>query len=217
MTCLRGKRGRKPFDMMLRHALWEWFVDIRGAVLTTISPEFMLRQARAMACTILQEMAEQGRFIVMPVIDAAWLRRFMDTYRIVLRQPDRRYKVSQKLGDERCVAEWSNVFKIRRLSEIYLKHVMSQSMMQVDEKPIHMNESGSKLVKTLHLQGAPFIALRTNHSATRSRLTIMTSAFSSKAVAEDEFRPPLAVCIRGASGERRAGLKLPEYMKFSVD
>ena len=71
MTCLRGKRGRKPFAMMLRHALWEWFVDIRGAVLTSISPEYMLRQARAMACTILQEMADEGRFIAMPIIDAA--------------------------------------------------------------------------------------------------------------------------------------------------
>ena len=159
-------------------------------------------------------MADEGRFIAMPIIDAAWLRRFLDTNRIVLRQPNRSYKVSQKFGDERCVAEWKNVFKIRRLSEIYLEHDMSQSMMQVDEKPIHMNESGSKLVKTLHLQGAPFIALRTNHSATRPRFTIMTSAFSSKAAAEDEFRPPLAVCIKAASGERRAGLTLPEYMIF---
>ena len=174
MTCSRGKKGQRPFAMVLRENLWDWFVDIRSAVLTSISPQFILRQARAMAGSLLQEMALKGYFIRLPVIDTRWMRRFLKHYRISLRQPNRRYKVSRALGDARCVAEWTNVFKIRRLAEIYLKNDLSTKMVQVDEKPIHVNESGSKAVKTLEHEGAPFVALRTNHSASRDRLTLVT-------------------------------------------
>ena len=103
-------KGKRPFAMVLRKALYDWFLDIRGAVLTTISPQFMLRQARAMAETLLKEMANIGRFIQLPILDSRWLRRFLEEYRIVLRQPNRRYKVSRQLGDERCIAEWTNAF-----------------------------------------------------------------------------------------------------------
>ena len=78
---------------MLREALYEWFVDIKGSVLTCISPHFMLRQARHLAGKCLQQMARKCKFIKMPIIDARWLRRFLSHYRIVLRQPNRRYKV----------------------------------------------------------------------------------------------------------------------------
>lgn len=76
---------------------------------------------------------------------------------------------------------------------------MADKMMQIDEKPIHVNESGSKMVKTLEHQGAPSVALRTNHSASRERLTLMTSAFSSITLATAERCPPIAVCIKAES------------------
>ena len=69
--------------------------------------------------------------------------------------------------------------KILRHAEQILDNDLSTKMLQVDEKPIHMNESGSKAVKTLEFEGAPSVALRTNRSASRERVTIMTSAVSS--------------------------------------
>ena len=74
-------------------------------------------------------------------------------------------------------------------------------MMQVDEKPIHMHESGSMVVETLEHQGAPSVVLRTNHSATRERITLMTFAFSSEGMAGDDRRPPIAVCIKAESDD----------------
>ena len=177
MSSLRGRKGAHHHAMVLREALYEWFLDKKNSVLTSISPHYMLRQARHMATICLQEMAKNGTFIKMPIIDARWLRRWLDHYRIVLRQPNRRYKVSREVGDARCVAEWTNVFKARRLAWHFLDNDLSRKMMQVDEKPVHMNESGSKAVKTLEFEGAPSVALRTNHSASRERITIMTSAF----------------------------------------
>ena len=162
-------------------------------------------------------MAKRGDIIKLPIIDARWLRRFLQHYRIVLRQPNRRYKVSRALGDARCVAEWTNVIKIRRLAEIDLKDDLSTRMMQVDEKPIHMNESGSKAVKTLEFEGAPSVALRTNHSASRERVTIMTCAVSSTVLAMAARKPPIAACIKAESAARAKAVILPAYTNFSLD
>ena len=210
LTCERGKKGKHAFLWVLRSSLWEWFVDIRAAVLTRIWPHFMLLQARHMAGTLLKEMAAVGQFVKVPHIDARWLRHFLAEYRIVLRQPNRRYKVSRKIGDERCLAELVNCFKVRCLAEHYLGNDLSTKMMQVDEKPIHVNESGSKAVKTLEHQGAPAVSLRTNHSATRERFTMMTSAFSSIGKAMADRRPPLAVCIKAQGTDLGKKVTLPE-------
>ena len=217
MSSLRGRKGARHHAMILREALYEWFIDIKSACLTSISPHFMLRQARHMATICLQEMAKNGRFVTMPIIDARWLRRWLDHYRIVLRQPNRRYKVSRAVGDARCVAEWTNVFKVRRLAWHFLGNDLSRKMMQVDEKPVHMNESGSKAVKTLEFEGAPSVALRTNHSASRERVTIMTSAFSCWKLALATRKPPIAACIKAKSKARASAVNLPAYTNMSLD
>ena len=217
MCSLRGKKGAHHAAMILREALYEWFIDIKAAVLTSISPHFMLRQARHMATICLQQMCKNGHFVKMPIVDARWLRRFLTHYRIVLRQPNRRYKCSREVGDARCVAEWENVFRVRRLAEHFLDNDLSRKMMQADEKPVHMNESGSKAVKTLEFEGAPSVALRTNHSASRERVTIMTSAFSCWRMASASRKPPIAACIKARSPAIAAGIRLPKYTNFSLD
>ena len=45
----------------------------------------------------------------------------------------------------------------------------------------------------------------------------MTSAFSCEAMADDERCPPIAVCIKAESGDKRAGLTLPEDTNSPVD
>ena len=162
-------------------------------------------------------MARKCKFIKMPIIDARWLRRFLSHYRIVLRQPNRRYKVSRAVGDARCVIEWTNVFKVRQLAQHFLGDDLASRMMQEDEKPIHMNESGSKAVKTLEFEGAPSVPIRTNHSASRERVTIMTSAFSSWALAAASRKPPIAVCIKAESAAIVSKVRLPKYTNMSLD
>ena len=90
-------------------------------------------------------------------------------------------------------------------------------MVQVDEKPIHVNESASKAVKTLEHEGAPFVALPTNHSASRDRLTLMTCGVSSEMLAGDSRCPPIAACIKATSLDRADAIRLPEHTNFSID
>ena len=90
-------------------------------------------------------------------------------------------------------------------------------MMQADEKPIHMNESGSKAVKTSEFEEVPSVALRTNHSASRERVTIMTCALSSEVLAMAARKPPIAACIKAESAARAKAVELPAYTNFSLD
>ena len=47
----------------------------------------------------------------------------------------------------------------------------------VAEKPTHLNEFGREAVKTLEFKGAPSVSLRTNHSASKDRVTPSTWYF----------------------------------------
>ena len=93
-------------------------------------------------------------------------------------QPTRRYKVSFDVMVERLKFMWMNNFRVRYMAERYLGKDLSERIFGIDEKPIHFNESGSKEVKTLHHEGAPYCALRTNHSASRDRMSLMTMVTS---------------------------------------
>ena len=113
LTCFRGARGPVTKCPALGMALWEWFVDIRSSVLTTMTPKYLLLKATAMADTIVAEMAKKGEFIDMPLIDMRWTRRWRAEHGVVLLQPNRRYKVSWAMAAERCKFMWKNNFRVR--------------------------------------------------------------------------------------------------------
>ena len=68
------------------------------------------------------------------------------------------------------------------MAQLYLGNDLRHRIFGVDEKPIHFNESGSEAAKTLHFEGAPHCALRTNHSVSRDRLSLMTMVSSWRAL-----------------------------------
>lgn len=58
LKCTRGTRGRKHQCPALREALWDWFVDVRASIRTSISPKFLLQQAKrlvSMSVVLLRE------------------------------------------------------------------------------------------------------------------------------------------------------------------
>ena len=216
VKAVRGKRGRKFKCPALRTALWDWFVDTRASIATAISPKFMLFQAKHLATLCLKAMAERNEWQDIGVIDAQWLYRFRMDMHIVLRKPNRRYKVSWPTACERCVADWKNVFKVRRLAEIFLGKDLSDAIFGVDEKPLHFNETASKEVATLTHAGAPFVKLRTNHSASRERLTLMTMVTSWRQFARSKRRPPIELMFKSKSAKVLAEMELPKNLNISL-
>ena len=113
------------------------------------------RQAKQIADTIVHEQRKTGVLQPMPVLDRHWFLRFKRDKGIVFRRPNLRFKCSQSVLLARLRAMWCNLVRVRRLAELLLGTSLGDSIYGVDEKPIHFNESGPKVCRTLELAGAP--------------------------------------------------------------
>ena len=215
---LLRKRHRQgpPYKCgLIREMLWDWFVDIRRSLATTISPKFLLMKAREIAGTLLREQRELGAFEPMPCLDKHWLLRFKRDKGIVFRKPNCRYKCSKAMLLKRLRAMWLNLFRVRRVAERFLKKDLSTAIYGIDEKPIHFNESGSKAVRTLEIAGAPAVRLKQNHAATRERVSVMTMVTSSRLDAS-AARLPVELVFKAKSYKRTQKLVLPGDVRMSV-
>jgi len=199
---------------LIREFLWDWFVDIRRSVATTISPKFMLFKAREIAGMIVNEQRKIGAFEPLPVLDRHWLQRFKRDKGIVFRKPNLRYKCSKVVLLRRLRAMWLNVFRVRRLAEHFLKTDLSEVFYGIDEKPLHFNESGSKAVRTLEIVGAPAVRLKENHAATRERVSLMTTVTSSPTDASAGSLP-IELLFKARSNRRIQFLKSPTDLSLS--
>jgi hypothetical protein len=84
-----------------------------------------------------------------------------------------------------------------------------------DQKPWYFNQSGSKLLPTLHFQGAQKVTLKENHAATRMRSTMFTWTSTVKEMLSKHMgkcKLPFEFCFKfSGPGERViAGLELPD-------
>jgi hypothetical protein len=165
----------------LREKLWDWFVDVRRSLASTISPKFVLLQTKSMAAEILAVQRRTGQYAPMPKIDKHWLLRWKRDHGVVFRKPNLRYKASKATMTARLRAMWANTFRVRRLAQRLLGHDLDNHFYGIDEKPLHFNEGGSKCIRTLEIAGAPAVRLKQNHAATRERVSVMTMTTSNLA------------------------------------
>ena len=94
---------------------------------------------------------------------------------------------------------WLNGMKIRRLAERLLKKDLADQLYSIDEKPLHFNESGSKNARTLAIEGVELVKLKENHSATRERLSVMTTTTSNRSLAASQGKPPIELLFKANS------------------
>lgn len=177
----RGNQGPPYKCPVLREKLWDWFVDVRRSLASTISPKFVLLQTKSMAAEILAVQRRTGQYAPMPKIDKHWLLRWKRDHGVVFRKPNLRYKASKATMTARLRAMWANTFRVRRLAQRLLGHDLDNHFYGIDEKPLHFNEGGSKCIRTLEIAGAPAVRLKQNHAATRERVSVMTMTTSNLA------------------------------------
>ena len=166
----RGRQGRKFKCPAVRELLYDWFVDLRASVAGILTPHFVISKAKQLAATALEHMRTTGDYGPLPKINKGWLLRWKRDYGVVFRRPNMRYKCSKKLLTQRLRAMWVNNVKVRRLMHHFCGHEASDRIWGIDEKPVHMNEAGSKTTRTLELVGAVSVRLKENHAATRERV-----------------------------------------------
>ena len=86
----------------------------------------------------------------------------------------------------------------------------------LDQKGIHMNETGSKNTPVLCLKGAPEVALKENHAATRQRVSLMTVVTSDPARASRPGGPPLEVMFKGETKRVVKDVEVPIAVNMSI-
>ena len=201
----RGQQGA-PFKCpVIREYLWDWFVDIRGSLATTITPKFVLSKARQIAELVLAEQRKNRDFTELPHLDKHWLLRWKRDYGVVFRRPNLRFKCSKPMLLARLRAMWRNVLAVRFLALRFLGKDLSNSFWGVDEKPIHFNQAGSKNARTLEIVGTIDVPLKQNHAATRERVSIMTCVST-----RESAKLPLELLFRGKTDYRIRALKVSE-------
>jgi hypothetical protein len=201
---------------LIREMLWEWFVDIRRSLCTTISPKFVLCKARLIADKVLKIQRETGGFGPMPVLDKHWLLRWKRDKGVVFRKPNMRFKCSKPVLVERLRAMWLNLIRVRRLAERLFGNDLSKAIFGIDEKPIHFNEAGSKNMRTLEIVGATAVRLKENHAATRERASLMTCVTSCPEAASQPRRLPMEILFKAKSHRRTRGLEPPGDLNISI-
>ena len=114
-----------------------------------------------------------------------------------LRLPNKRWKVPRAVFLERVRIGWLNAIRIRFWLYLAVGE-LPESIDNVDQKPLHVNESGSKYQKTLAFDGGE-VEVKELHSATRERWTVNTYATSdaNRAASGDN---PLQMLFKGGSG-----------------
>ena len=97
-----------------------------------------------------------------------------------------------------------------------LNNDLGERFLGIDEKPLHFNEAGSKLIGTLEIAGAEVVKLKENHAATRERVSLMTTVTSSPTLASSASAMPLELLCKAKSKRRTAGLRPRAGMRTSI-
>ena len=98
------------------------------------------------------------RRVPFPQITLARLLRWRRDYQVSLRLPNCRWKVPLAVLQERIECTWLNLIRVRRLCQLVFGH--DQVIEGFDQGPMHFNESGSKMKKTLAWEGQSEVPLK---------------------------------------------------------
>ena len=140
-SCRLGRPWKAP---SIRDNLWHWFCSIRGSVKTRIPLACLKTQANQIRMMYLATAAALRRPAEVPTITYRWLLAFRTYYHISLRMPNKRWKVPKDVFEQRLRIFWLNLIRMRYWLYLATGHE-PQSIDSFDQKPFHVNESGSKL------------------------------------------------------------------------
>ena len=122
--------------------------------------------------------------------------------------PTKRYKVNRTVLRDRLRAMWLTNIRIRALALVCLKKDLP--ICGFDQKGIYMNEAGSKNVGVLALDGETTVALKENHAACRTRVSLMTAVVSTQCWIDAlEHGLPIEIMFKGSSDRLLKTLEMP--------
>jgi hypothetical protein len=164
--------GRPHKAAGLREELFEWFLSVRGTCGTRMPVSALAAAARNLRRSMMAAALRLKRRVPFPQITSAWLLRWRHDYQVSLRLPNRRWKVPLHVLQERVECTWLNLIRVRRLCQLVFGY--DPEIEGFDQKPMHFNESGSRMKKTLAWAGQSDVPLKECVAQTRERWTMNT-------------------------------------------
>ena len=228
VLCRRtNKPGQgRPFACpWLRQELYDWFVSMRYSI-DWKACERSLRSSGRKKCmgrftrALLRQKTNQLLYDycfqclihgVRPqsvIINSRWFDCWAADYGVVMRKPNRKYKVPKNVMLERLEIGWCNVARVRALC--LAAHGYDPEIENWDQSPFHNNESGSQNQPTLAVAGST-VPLLECHSDTRARWTGNFTTFSNKERIQREGPPYCEFIFKAEGGILQ--LKLREHIR----
>ena len=222
-----GGQGRVPLCPELRSELFQWFIGVRKVVKGRLWGCHVIAAANNIIKQIVKHHTDRGLNVPrIPKISPMWMWRWARDYGISFRKPNRRYKVSRSKMKSGLVITWKNCFRARLCFRLlFQKERRARGLPEdpithhVDQKPVHFNEADSKDVGTLHTMGDDEVPLKSNHSASRSRLTantMVTYPQPAPDVPGVAYTPPIEILFKLKTDRTIKGLQVPPGVNMTI-
>ena len=186
-------QGRPTHATIVREQLFEWFCERRRSVKGRLPLRCLWDEATRLRDSYAIECIRQSKPCAAPQIGYKWLRAWCKEYGVSLRRPNQRWKVPRGVLKERLRVMWSNLLRVHTF--LFMTFGYFAEIDGFDQKPMHVAESGSKLLQTLAFTGEADVTLEECHTATRDRWTLTTWVTNSLTRAMSI--PPLECCFKG--------------------
>jgi hypothetical protein len=222
-----GFQGRPVLCSELRTELFQWFLCIRKAIKGRVWGRHVIRAAERIRKRLVKHYLDRKLNVPrMPKIRPGWIWAWARDFNICMRKPNRRYKVSRAKIKSGLAISWKNIYRARLCFRLlYGETRRSKGLSDdpvtshVDQKPLHFNEGDSKDLATLDLAGETDIILKTNVSASRSRLTCNTMVTHPKPPSPAPGIPyvdPVEILFKLKTDRCIKGLRIPGDVPMSV-
>ena len=218
-----GGQGRPHHCVLVRQALYDWFVGLRYAVNWDKLAEMqhtrkvLARFPRSVLVTkvkqLLQDYCSECLLRgIKPVTfepRSRWFKSWEADYGLSMRRPNRKFKVPKHVLAERLELWWLSLARVRKLATLILGYDLQ--MENWDQSPYHNNEVGSQDKAVLAVAGTE-VPIIEGHSDVRERWTANLTTFSDK---ERILRdgPPYAELMFKAAADGTVVLRLVEYVR----
>ena len=106
--------GRKPKEPEVRDAVFEWFLDVRGALKGRLPLMIFLRKCRGFYQNWLEQQAEDIPKNDRLKFGRHWVRDWCKEYSVSLRKPNKRFAIGKEDRIERIEDYIKNVWTIRK-------------------------------------------------------------------------------------------------------
>ena len=174
---------------VIREKLFEWFVDVRERLRVRI-PRFLFRmKANDLYRKYLEACDQNGDKAVKLAFSNSWIAGWMLQYRVSLRKPNKRFKLSFHDRKRRIVQFVANILRIRHFC--VQNYNYDPPIISADQMPLHRLEGID--VKTMSMVGSP-AAVREVTAHSRERCTVMTILSSEEGHHTDI---PLEILFKG--------------------